>query len=185
MLNNLSNYLQRKQKIWTVLEWGPGGGANAAVLCNNAEKYYGVDISEYNLKQCELELKNNGYENFVPIKIDVDKPQSCLDYLDQKVDIFLCTAVYQHFPSKEYGIRVTELVKEILVDNGLALIQIRYDNEKYKYRPKYTRYKQNALSFTSYKIDEFWTIIEKCGLRPLYIELNPEINYAYYSIVKS
>jgi len=99
MLDNVSKYLNRNEPINYILEWGTGGGANAVHFCQNIEKYYGVDISEYNLKQCRTELENNGYNNFIPIKIDVDNPESCLKFLDQKIDFFLSTAVYQHFPS--------------------------------------------------------------------------------------
>ena len=102
----------------------------------------------------------------------------------QPVDFFLCVAVYQHFPSKKYGIEVTKIAHGLLKDRGLAIIQIRYDGKKV-YKPKTRDYKANVITFTSYGIDEFWNILKNVGFEPLCIELQPNNNYAYFFVRKN
>lgn len=185
IFNRFCQYIQYTKPIKYILEWGTGGGANAIHFSKGIEKYYGVDISEISLNECSKQMKFLNIKTFIPVKIEIDKPEKCVLDLDQKMDLFLCTAVYQHFPNKDYGIRITKLASESLSNSGAALIQIRYDNHKVKFKPKFRNYKRNLLSFTSYGIDEFCSILENSGLKPICITLNPKINYAYYFAIKN
>lgn len=173
-----------KDGVRTMVEWGQGGGANAIRFARHVSTFYGVDISQPNLDECSKQLENIGYDGFCPILIQPGHPESCLDMINNRVDFFLSTAVFQHFPSKSYGIKVLKIAHQLLKEEGTALIQIRYDNLEKKFMPKKRGYKWDAAAFTSYKIDEFWKRCEEAGLHPMYISLYTN-NYAYYFLKKA
>ena len=168
----------------SMVEWGPGGGSNAVCFLKNFEAYYGVDLSPANLEECQRQVESHELTGFQKVLIDPDQPEACREQFPQKVDFFLSTAVFQHFPSKDYGLRITRLAYELLADKGLALIQTRYDDLSEKYRPKDRHYRKNVLTFTSYAIEEFWEAAAAVGFSPLGLALNPEVNYAFYLMEK-
>lgn len=170
--------------IQSMVEWGSGGGANAVQFCSEVRHFCGVDISEVNLAECQRHLEALNFKGFHPILIDIRHPEQSLALVKSKVDFFLSTAVYQHFPSKEYGIQVTKLAHQLLTDNGVALIQIRYDDGSERFRPKRRDYQKNMTTFTSYGIAEFWKIVCQIGFKPLAITLEPGVNYAYFYLQK-
>lgn len=75
---------------------------------------------------------------------------------------------------------VLQIASSVLADDGLAVIQIRYDDGSKSVRQKYGAYFQNAITFTSYKIEAFWQLLSEKGLMPLAVTLFPETNYATY-----
>ncbi|NEO40885.1 MAG: class I SAM-dependent methyltransferase [Moorea sp. SIOASIH] len=169
--------------IRSMIEWGPGGGANAVQFCSEVETFIGVDISEANLAESQRQLESLGFDGFQAISIEAEKPEQVLDHVDSTIDFFLSTSVYQHFPSKDYGVRVTKLAYQLLSDQGVALIQIRYDDGSEKFKPKLRDYHQNAITFTSYHLDEFWDIAMSIGFKPLCITLGSSC-YAYFFLKK-
>ncbi len=173
-----------RQRTKTMVEWGPGGGSNATIFSKKFSIIFGIDISEPNLQECSKQLRNIDFDGFHPILIKTKNPESSRDRIPNNVDFFLSTAVFQHFPSKAYGIRILKLAYSILRNKGIALVQIRYDNGRKKYKPKKHNYKKNVITFTSYKIEEFWDICNQVGLTPIYIHLDPSINYAYFFLQK-
>ena len=170
--------------IERMVEWGPGGGANAVLFCREAKEFYGIDISAPSLRECQRQIESRNLMGFHPILIDSHHPQKCREQIDSPVDFFLSTAVYQHFPSKEYGVRITQLACELLTDRGVALIQTRYDDGTIKYRSKHRDYRENVIRFTSYGIVEFWRVAKEIGFNPLAVILEPEVNYAFYFLEK-
>jgi hypothetical protein len=100
------------------------------------------------------------------------------------VDFFLSTAVFQHFPSQEYGIKVTRLAFHLLKDEGVAIIQIRYDDGSDILKSKQRDYARNAITFTSYPVHEYWQIALESGFTPLAVILDTEPCYAYYLLRK-
>lgn len=111
---NLNILAKRTTPVRSMLEWGSGGGANAVTFSQEIPLFYGVDISSANLEECGRQLSNNNYVGFHPILIEIDKPESCLKVVKSPVDFFLSTAVFQHFPSKSYGERVTRIAFQLL-----------------------------------------------------------------------
>lgn len=162
------------------VEWGPGGGSNAVSFLSHFKQFTGVDVSAPNLKECERQVKQNGLTGFYPILFDVCRPESVVDQLSGPCDLFFSTGVFQHFPSKNYGKRVLNVVKKILSLNALIIIQIRYDNGNPLYTPKKDDYENNVVVFNSYKIDEFWMMMCNEGLSVSSVKLYPETNTAYY-----
>lgn len=167
-----------------MLEWGPGGGANALAFIDDVDSYIGVDISSENLAECQQQVQHAGHEHFRGMEIDVAHPAAVLDRLDEPVDAALCTAVYQHFPSQAYGRTVTQVLCDMLRPGGLALIQIRYDDGTPKFATRDRDYLQNVITFTSYPLSEFWTITSDTGFTPLAVTLQTASNYAYYMLRK-
>ena len=168
----------------SMIEWGPGGGANAVKFCTEFSDFYGIDISKANLGECERVLKERSSATFHPIHIEANKPERVKGKIQKPVDFFLTTAVFQHFPSQAYGLRVLKTAYDLLTDDGLALVQTRYQTNTPKGTSKIKDYQQNVLTFTSYPIDEFWNNIIEVGFTPLGIVLIPESLYAYYFMKK-
>ena len=87
--------------------------------------------------------------------------------INEPIDVFVSTAVFQHFPSREYGGEVLRVVAGLLAPGGLGCVQIRFDNGREKYQQKHEDYFARHLTFTSYPLDTFWSMIESVGLQPL------------------
>jgi hypothetical protein len=184
MVEEFFQFLKINKPIESMVEWGSGGGANAVKFVEKVDTFYGVDISESNLNECERQLRKIGYKEFRKIPIKINSPEKSLDFIKRPVDLFLSTAVYQHFPNKDYGRQITKIAYEMLSDDGLALIQIRYDDGKKIYKTKKRDYKKNYRVFTSYRLNEFWGICHEVGLNPIFIKLEPQVNYAFFFLRK-
>lgn len=184
MFQELRRLARHTTPVRTMLEWGPGGGPNAVAFVHSVERFYGVDISPANLAECGRQLQSTAAAKWNPILIDPATPASCLEQISHPIDFFLSTAVFQHFPGKAYGIEVMRIAQRLLASPGLALIQIRYDDGSDALRPKESDYAKNAVTFTSYRIDEFWQIAADTGFVPLSVTLSPTDCYATYWLCK-
>lgn len=178
-------------QFWTkplsALEWGPGGGSNISALCTVAERVWGVDISQKNLAECARVLPDEVRARFTPIHLSDD-----LDAVRGKItaplDIFVSTAVFQHFPSKAFGVEVLRLVYDLMHDDAIGLIQIRYDNGAKKYQPNTTleQYSDRFITATSYAIDEFAQVLTEIGFDDITVrDFNQRINYATFTFRKA
>jgi len=174
----------RETPVRTMLEWGPGGGANAVAFAGQVVRYYGVDISPANLQECGRQLDAIGYKTFRPIEIDANSPEASLASIESPVDFVLCTAVFQHFPSKAYSERVMRVFHRALADDGIALVQTRYDDGSDVLRCKNSDYEKNVVTFTSYRVEEFWHVAAEAGFQPISVVLWPEPCYAFYMLKK-
>ncbi len=176
--------LGRSVPTGPLLEWGPGGGTNLVAFSATSSKLYGVDVSTNNLDEAGRVLGELDHPPpFVPIVVGSD-PTAVADEIDEPVDVFVSTAVFQHFPSREYGGDVLRTVARTLSPQAIGMIQIRYDNGSPKYQQKNADYKRQHITFTSYPLDEFWDLLLAVGLRPLAItDLRSPYNYATYTFV--
>jgi len=169
------------------LEWGPGGGANLFGMRDYADQYYGVDISEKNLAEAKRMITEVGYAGiFKPLHVS-NQPSDVLIEIDKKIDVFISTAVFQHFPSKAYGAEVLKLVTKSLKPNGVGMVQIRFDNSNPKFKPieNLVSYKERHITANSYAIEEFWDLLKTQGLMPLCISnIRSENNYVTYFFKK-
>lgn len=164
------------------LEWGPGGGANAFGLREVCSRYYGVDISEKNLAEAGRMMTAEGRPNyFKPVLLSGD-PQTIISDVEP-INIFLSTAVFQHFPSREYGIEVLKALRSMCSPNAGGFIQIRFDNGNPKYRgiASIEEYERGHITANSYAIDVFWDALDAAGFQPLAINgLRTKNNYATF-----
>lgn len=181
MFEDLRRYAPTDWAPRVMMEWGSGGGGNAVRFLQEFETCYGVDISQPNLDECAKQMEQEGLREFVPLLVPVDHPEAAAKMVEQPLDFFLSTAVYQHFPGQAYAERVNRVVCEMLRPGGLALIQIRYDDGRRRFRRKVRDYRKHFVTFTSFYVDEFWLKLEEAGLEPLQVRLRPRApNYAYY-----
>ncbi|MDH3982012.1 MAG: class I SAM-dependent methyltransferase [Kiritimatiellaceae bacterium] len=173
-----------QKDVVSMVEWGSGGGANILRFSTEISTIYGVDISSPNLEECQRQVEAANFKGFHPVNISAETPEGCLEKIPHSLDFFLSTAVFQHFPGKQYGVKILKIAAELLRPEGLALIQIRYDNSNPKFAAKKRNYLGNAMTFTSYSIDEFWDVCKQSGFSPMAVQLNTDLNYAYYFLKK-
>ncbi len=96
----------------------------------------------------------------------------------------MSTAVFQHFPTREYGGEVLRVVADLLAPGALGFVQIRYDDGTPKYLQKHEDYFARHVTFTSYELDGFWDLLASVGLQPLDISaVNSNVNYATFSFL--
>lgn len=167
-----------------ILEWGPGGGANAHALRHSAGCYFGIDISKRNLDECQRMMAAEGCDAFRPVLLS-GEPDSIADRVVGPIDLFLSTAVFQHFPDKDYGAKVLRAVRAVCGPETIAVIQIRFDNGDPRFAGNATidDYVRRPIFATSYRLDEFWSLCGECGFRPLFIsEIAAENNYAIFHL---
>lgn len=168
------------------VEWGSGGGANAARFLKHFREFYGVDVSPASARESARVLEGaQGF--FTPILIRGDYPDSVLETVRQDVDFFLSVATFQHLPTKSYALAVMKIAYMILARGGLAVVQTRLDDGSAYYRTKTKQYSRgkNAIRFLSFKLEEFSRLCERAGLEVLYAgDVRDGISYAYYYLRK-
>ena len=162
-----------------LLEWGPGGGANLYALADRVGIMYGVDISAKNLDETARVLSEKPGTEFIPVLLD-GEPSTVVAAIDRPVDLFVSTAVFQHFPSPEYGAEVLRAVRQVMAEGGLGYVQVRFDDGTERYRSKtLTEYRERHITATSYQLSDFWSLLADAGFRPLVItNVNGAVNYA-------
>jgi len=173
-----------------IVEWGCGGGANAVHFAKYTKEYIGIEITQESLNECKSQLVAYGFNNFKPVLINVDTPETINQYKITNVDFFLCTYVYELLPSPSYGIKILQLAFDMLKTGGVALIQIRYHDGIKNLKSRKWDYKSNPYLMTTYTIEEFWNQSVEIGFTPLGIYLKPvqplvnDFQYAYYFLRK-
>ncbi len=188
-LNSVLRYVGlSSEEFWsqprTVLEWGPGGGANAVALAPYANEFYGVDVSPRNLAEAERQVLALGSLCFRPVLLEAD-PADLIRYVKNPIDVFVSTAVFQHFPSKDYGEKVLRVLAQSSCKGAIGSIQIRYDNGNPKFAPidRIDDYRDRHITANSYAIDEFVDICRKFRFETLYIsDVRTANNYATFAL---
>ncbi|MGY1769697.1 class I SAM-dependent methyltransferase [Blastococcus sp. SYSU D00813] len=170
-----------------VLEWGCGGGANAVHFAPRADEFIGVDVSAETLSRCGSEVAAVSDTPWRPVRIAVDDPEAALDEVD-RCDVWLSFYVFELIPSPEYGERLLRIAHRMLTPGGLALIQVKYSDGRWLTRPRRRSYRSGLASMTTYGIDEFWRLAQRCGFVPETVELVPQDaldeRYAYYLLTR-
>ena len=174
------------------VEWGCGGGMNAAQIAPQVDRYFGVDISDASLRECGEQLEKAGQSNFSPVLIPADTPEEALQHIAAgSVDLFLSVYVFELLPTPGYGVRVLEIAGQLLKPDATAVIQIRYNDGTAGQLSKNRRYTLHLAQMTTYGLEEFWKLCEQQGLSPQYLILVPEQaelreeRYAYFVLRKA
>lgn len=179
-LTSLETPLQR------VVEWGCGGGANAIHFAKLAVQFIGVDVSEDSLTQCDKVLKDAGIRNFLPVHVNLAKPEEAIERIQGPCDFFLCTYVFELLPSQAYGKRLLDIAFKLLSPGGFAMIQIKYSTTEARTKSRMWGYKYNVANMTTFPIDCFWELSKEAGFEPLALTLLPlqelvgDERYAYF-----
>jgi 2-polyprenyl-3-methyl-5-hydroxy-6-metoxy-1,4-benzoquinol methylase len=178
-----------QQPIRRVTEWGCGGGMNAIHFGQLADEFCGIDIAQASLEECAKQMELAGLHNFAPVLIDASDPEAALARVSGPCDLFICTYVFEVLPSPEYGIRVLRVAHQLMVPGGMAIVQIKY-NDDWKTSSRMWNYAKNLAWHATYRIEEFWQAAEQCGFTPKMVTLVPkqtqiiDRNYAYFLLVK-
>lgn len=172
-----------------IVEWGCGGGANAVTFAREAtEEFIGVDIVQATVDECERQVRAVTSVPFRGVLADAENPETTAQTLGQ-CDLWTSFYVLELVPSPEYGLRLMRIAYDMLTPGGLAFVQIKYDTGSWRTRSRLRGYRQStAASFTTYRIDEFWTAMSAIGFTPEAVYLVPENDldsrYAYYLLRK-
>ncbi|MEJ8476988.1 class I SAM-dependent methyltransferase [Roseibium algae] len=187
-LTNIAAFAGLGPDFWTtkktVLEWGPGGGANLFALAPFSSTYYGIDISQKNLDEASRMICEEGFKNFSGILVE-GEPHTVEASVEVPIDIFLSTAVFQHFPSKDYGAQVLATLYQVTAPGAIGLIQIRYDNGNERFKPisEINDYHKRHITANAYALEEFNDLCAQTGFVPLYIcNILSSNNYAYFAL---
>lgn len=87
LYRRLARMAGKPEQIGTIVEWGCGGGANAVHFAGLSSTFVGVDVSRTTLEECGRQLAAVGFEDYVPVEIDVADPERALDALPGPVDV--------------------------------------------------------------------------------------------------
>ncbi len=181
-------FLERAGK-GEALEWGCGGGSNIIALYKYFPRVWGLEIAAPSIGECETQLKRRGISNFKGILIEEGNPGSVLKALKtESLDFIFSTAVFQHFPSKEYTAQVLGVMRALLKNGALAWVQVREFDGSPKLRQKETDYASNMIYMTSFTREEFSAVIKNCGFDLLWCGRDDSIendDHAFYLIRKA
>jgi SAM-dependent methyltransferase len=170
-----------------VLEWGCGGGANAVHFAPHADEFIGVDISADTLIQCGREVAAASDATWRPVRVDVAEPEAALREVDG-CEIWLSFYVFELIPSPQYGERLLQIAYRMVTPGGLAFIQIKYSDGRRVTRSRRRSYRSGLAAMTTYRIEEFWTLTQRCGFVPETVELVPrnelDERYAYFLLTR-
>lgn len=191
MYEQLCQVTNTTRPLRNCVEWGCGGGANAIHFINEVQAFCGIEIADASLKECGRVLEEAGFTGFQPVLIPAETPERAAELAPGPFDFFLSAYVFELLPSKAYGERVARVAWQLLKPGGLALIQIRYDDGSPRSTQKNIDYFRHASRFTSYRVEEFWTMMEAIGFQPVYVRLVPRQvpgysgdRYAYFMMRK-
>ncbi|MDV8000241.1 class I SAM-dependent methyltransferase [Rhodococcus sp. IEGM 1408] len=171
-----------------VIDWGCGGGANAAAIAPTAKRFIAADVSRESLDECVRQVGTVCSTPIEPLHIDIEHPERAITGLEDSCDIFLCLYVLELTTGPEEALRILRIAERLLVPGGMAFVQIKYHTAGFR-PPMYKRnYRRNLANMTTFGIDEFWLRSAECGLTPQLILLVPEnqldSKYAYYALTK-
>lgn len=190
LMFDFSSVLKINFPVKQIIEWGSGGGANAVHFAPLTEKFIGIDITSESLEECERQVLKTGLKNFVPVKINASVPETVLNSNIKDADLFICTYVYELFPSSEYGLNILKLANLMLKKDGIAFVHIRYNDGRESLKSKKWGYNLHPYIMTTYTLEEFWEKSKDCGFEPLCIYMKPDQPlvddkyYAYYFLKK-
>lgn len=169
-------------KARTILEWGPGGGSNPFAFRRFVSIYYGVDISQPNLDEADRVLRAYNCDMFQKVYLR-ETLTEVMDAVKQPIDVFLSTAVFQHFPSQQYGIDVLRCARELMAHDAIGFVQIRFSNGNLKFEGinDLKDYRAQHITANSYGLDEFYDVLKEAGFRGIYIkDVSTAVNYATF-----
>lgn len=188
MFRMLRKALDNPPDLGVVIEWGCGGGANAAAFAPISERFIAADVSRESLVECVRQVSTVRSAPIDTLHIEIDHPERATAGLEESCDIFLCLYVLELTTGPEEAIRILQIAERLLVPGGMAFVQIKYHTAESR-PPRYKRnYRRNLANMTTFGIDEFWVRSAECGLEPKLLTLVPknrlDSNYAYYALTK-
>jgi ubiquinone/menaquinone biosynthesis C-methylase UbiE len=182
VFDNFAQSLSKDCTKLVALEWGCGGGANAVELCKKFKKIFLVDISEQSIAACKERLESAGVSNFEFIHLSTLRDFEKLKNI--RVDAIFSTAVFQHFPSKEYAREVLLEMSKILSSKGFIMIQVRQVIEAELPKEKVMQYAKEAIVAITFSGDEFCGYLAHAGFLKKYTSELYQSDYLYCFAIK-
>lgn len=188
LMTHIAPRRQQQPDSWmtakSFLEWGPGGGANMYAFLPFARHYFGVDISQKNLEECARLAAEENLNGFRPVLLD-DEPGAIVGKVTEPINMFLSTAVFQHFPSKDYGAEVLRALHAVTAPRAIGHIQIRYGRDRYATVENPEQYMERYVTATSYSIGEFRDLCAKCGFKTLFLSnRHRRTHYVTFNLIR-
>ncbi len=100
-----NSMLNLRFPINKIVEWGCGGGANSIHFAPITKEFIGIDVTKESLDECNKQVLACGQNNFKPVLVNALSPESILKEGISNVDLFMCTYVYELFPSPKKRIK--------------------------------------------------------------------------------
>ncbi|MGH8866744.1 MAG: class I SAM-dependent methyltransferase [Actinomycetes bacterium] len=189
LFDRLVRVLGTETPMPRVVEWGCGGGSNAVHFAPRAEQFIGVDVAAASLAECEKQVERVCTTPFQGVLAKAPEPEAAARQVSQPCDLFLCLHVLECLPTPEYGLRVMRIARDMLRPGGLAFVQVKYSTTSWRTKPRRRSYRHSFGQMTTYRIEEFWTSMQECGLRPEAVSLVPSTRvgdrYAYFLLSKT
>ncbi len=171
-----------------ILDFGCGNGRLAGFLQNDYQDYAGVDIS-----QKLIDIAKHRYSNektkFIKISILFRK----LPFEDNHFDAIFSIAVFHHFPSKKYALKIAKELHRLLRPGGKIVVTvwhlwqkqyIRYHDESKKeqdWTDAIIPFKSGGDVFYRYhhpfKTEEFRDLFESVGFKTIETKVGYNLLY--------
>lgn len=180
--------LDTPPELGVVIDWGCGGGANAAAFAPISERFIAADVSRESLAECVRQVGTMCSTPIEPLHIEIEHPERAITGLEGHCDVFLCLYVLELTAGPDEALRILRIAERILVPGGMAFVQMKYHAAGVR-RPTLKRnYRRNLANMTTFEIAEFWSHSIDCGLTPQLLTLVPEnrldTRYAYFALTK-
>lgn len=104
--------------LGTIVEWGCGGGANAAALAEDCDRYVAIDAVEGRREAIAAVCPSAEF-----VAIDIAHPEQA-ETATGSADLFISTWCFNHFDSTDYGRRVLRAASNMLTHGGALLAQV-------------------------------------------------------------
>jgi SAM-dependent methyltransferase len=170
-----------------IVDWGCGGGANAVAFAPLASEITGVDVSADSVAECARQVAAASATPFTGITARMDGPEAAASRIPRPVSLFLCLYVLELVPTKEYGLRLMRIAFDLLGPGGQAFVQVKYSDGSWRTRPRRRGYRW-AIADTTWRVEEFWTVMAGTGFRPEAVVLVPrndlDERYAYFLLTR-
>jgi hypothetical protein len=123
---------------------------------------------------------------FRPVLADISRPEQVAREAGP-CELVTCLYVLELVPSKDYGLRLMRVFRDLLVPGGQVLAQVKYATGSWRTASRRRSYRSDVAGVT-YRVDEFWTATEGLGLRPEAVTLVPrnelDERYAYFLLTR-
>jgi 2-polyprenyl-3-methyl-5-hydroxy-6-metoxy-1,4-benzoquinol methylase len=190
IFNRFSKQCDFPRPTLQMIEWGCGGGANAAYFAPEAERFVGVDLAPAALQQCQRQMELRALTNFEAVLVEVSDVDAVVNRFRGEFDLFLCTYVFEILPTRAHALELLTAAHALLKPGGMALIQIKYETTDPSTKSRPFSYVSNFARNTAFRIDEFWLEAEARSFEPLGVFLIPYVPmiidgyYAYFCLIK-
>lgn len=167
----------RNGPMKSMLEWGPGGGANVVAFADEGfERIVGADISALNLSECVSQCDKRCPGVFEPRLLSpLDHPNTRINPVACGMfDFYLNVAVIQHMPSHESVRQCMSAAAGVMREAGQALVQFRIPQRIRRFRLRNYlkgrgRYAENIARWCLFDPEEFVKLCDETGWHVLQV----------------